>query len=197
MVSEGGAISACVGGSTAAEGKRPPLPPPLPPRTPPRAAAPPRCVRIGPSPERWLCSPAPPPEPDAAALPSPSTGAIRLCFLKYGSLFANLLSSSLALSSVFSYSSSASPLPSSMSLSWFCAKNSLLTALCGPGAIILSAASRTTIGRPKDKSSMQHWQQFFSRAHVRQIPVDFEREVRSVFQVKTVNGRVHSLHSAE
>jgi hypothetical protein len=44
---------------------------------------------------------------------------------------------------------------------------------------------------------MQHWQQFLRRAQVRQMPVDFEREVRSVFQVKTVKGRVQSLHCAE
>jgi hypothetical protein len=53
------------------------------------------------------------------------------------------------------------------------------------------------MGRPKERSSMQHWQQFFSRAQVRQMLVCLEREVRSVFQVKSVKGRVQSLHSAE
>jgi hypothetical protein len=43
---------------------------------------------------------------------------------------------------------------------------------------------------------MQHWQQFFRRAQVRQILVCFERDVRSAFQVKTVKGRVQILHSA-
>jgi hypothetical protein len=59
----------------------------------------------------------------------------------------------------------------------------------------LSAASRTTMGRPKERSSMQHWQQFLRRAHVRQMFVRFCRAVRSAFQRKMVNGRVQILHS--
>ena len=42
---------------------------------------------------------------------------------------------------------------------------------------------------------MQHWQQFFRRAHVRQMFVRFWRAVRSAFQRKMVNGRVQILHS--
>jgi hypothetical protein len=67
--------------------------------------------------------------------------------------------------------------------------------LFGPGATILSAASRTTMGRPNDRSSMQHWQQFLRRAHVRQMFVRFCRAVRSAFQRKMVKGRVQILHS--
>src|ERR1700749_1546297 len=68
--------------------------------------------------------------------------------------------------------------------------------LCGPGATILSAASRTTIGRPNDKSSMQTWQQFFKRAQVRQMLVRFCLLVRSALNRKTVKGRLQILHSA-
>jgi len=42
---------------------------------------------------------------------------------------------------------------------------------------------------------MQHWQQFFRRAHVKQMFVRFWRAVRSDFQRNIVNGRVQILHS--
>lgn len=51
------------------------------------------------------------------------------------------------------------------------------------------------MGRPNDRSSIQHWQQFLRRAHVRQMFVRFCRAVRSVFQRKIENGRVQILHS--
>jgi hypothetical protein len=43
---------------------------------------------------------------------------------------------------------------------------------------------------------MQHWQQFLSRAQVRQMLVRLLLAVLSAFHLKTVKGRVQILHSA-